>query len=216
MNDMTLSEGIEIMQEMGMQTVVIDEHTKFDITSHHKDVSNIDTPNFFIKNKGGIDYVEYSYMREVADKHYPGWSWKIIKSELLGSEAYVVHGRLRWFDRGIWREADSVAAHRIQSRRDGGGFVDIGNDIKAANTDAIKKAFNMYLNIADDVYRNRVEDVTLTEDDIESIRNEMIGLDKKWYDKIEGSIERGEIEKPDINRIIARIQTIKEEGENSE
>ena len=193
----------------------IDKETGANITNHHKAVSNIDTPNYFIKSKGGIDYVEYSYMREIADKYYPGWDWVIIKAE-GANDAYVVHGRLRWFDNGVWREGDAIAAHRIQVRKEGGGFVDIGNDIKAANTDAIKKAFNMYLNIADDVYRNRIVDLSLTDEDKETIRNAMEGLDSEWVSKIEGSMERGEIEKPDIDRIIERIKSIKEEGENNE
>lgn len=134
------------------------------ITTKHKKVSNIPTPKPFIKKKMGLDYVEYSYMREIADKEYPGWSWTIQKTEVLGSEAYVVHGRLKWYDEGIWREADMVAAHRIQKKRGTNEFVDIGNDIKASNTDCIKKAFNMYLNIADDVYRNQVEDLELSDE----------------------------------------------------
>ena len=149
-------------------------------------------------------------MRDVADKYFPGWSWTIIKSEVLGSEAYVVHGRLKWFDNGIWREGDSVAAHRVQSKRDKSGFVDIGNDIKAANTDCIKKAFNMFLNIADDVYRNRVEDISLTKEDISELLKEMDGLSEEWYSKIEGSINRGEIQKPDMTKVIRRINTLKQ------
>tara|TARA_R110000824_G_scaffold272742_3_gene461259 strand:+ start:2107 stop:2715 length:609 start_codon:yes stop_codon:yes gene_type:complete len=181
------------------------------ITEHHKTVSNLDTPKYFIKSKGGVDYVEYSYMRDVADTYFPGWSWHIIKSEALGSESYVVHGRLRWYDNGIWRDGDAVAAHRIQKKRGSDEFVDIGNDIKAANTDAIKKALNMYLNIADDVYRNRVEDLSLTDDDIEIVMNEIKNLDDEWKSKIEGSLERGEILKPDLNRVLNKINTIKGE-----
>ena len=134
------------------------------ITKKHKSVSNINTPKPFVKKKMGLDYVEYSYMREVADKEYPGWSWLIINTENLGSEAYVIHGRLKWYDEGIWREGDMTAAHRIQKKRGTNEFVDIGNDIKSANTDCIKKAFNFYLNIADDVYRNQVEDMELSDD----------------------------------------------------
>ena len=134
------------------------------ITKKHKKVSRIKTPKPFVKKKMGLDYVEFSYMREVADKEYPGWSWTIEKSEVLGSEAYVVHGRITWYDEGIWRKADMVAAHRIQKKRGTNEFVDIGNDVKSANTDCIKKAFNMYLNIADDVYRNQVEDLSLTDE----------------------------------------------------
>ena len=181
------------------------------IMSTHNNVSNIDTPKSFIKNKMGADYVEFSYMRDVADKHYPGWSWQVIKTETLGSEAFMVHGRLKWFDGGIWRTGDCTAAHRIQTRKEGGGFVDIGNDIKAANTDCIKKAFNMYLNIADDVYRNRVEDVTLTEEDRATISEAMEGLSEEWKAKITRKVDNGEVEIGDVSRVLARIEIIKEE-----
>jgi len=133
------------------------------LTTHHKKVSHSVTPRAYVKKKMGMDYVEYSYMRDVADKEYPGWSWEIMKTETLSDFAYVVHGRLKWFDNGVWRTGDACAAHRIQKKRGSNNYIDIGNDIKAANTDTIKKAFNMYLNIADDVYRNQIEDVELTE-----------------------------------------------------
>ena len=139
------------------------------ITDKHKLVSNLKTPGPYVKKKQGMDYVEYSYMREVADKEFPGWSWTIEKTEVLGSEAYVVHGRLKWFDEGIWRQGDMCAAHRIQKKRGIDEFVDIGNDVKAANTDCIKKAFNMYLNICDDVYRNQVEDFELSDEQKDEI-----------------------------------------------
>ena len=143
---------------------IINESLKL-ITEKHKKVSSITTPTPYIKKKMGMDYVEYSYMREIADKEYPGWSWTIINTENLGSEAFVIHGRLKWFDSGVWREGDMTAAHRIQKKRGTNEFVDIGNDIKASNTDCIKKAFNMYLNIADDVYRNQVDDYELSDDE---------------------------------------------------
>ena len=139
------------------------------ITDKHKHVSGLTTPSPYVKKKQGMDYVEYSYMREIADKEFPGWSWTIEKTEVLGSEAYVVHGRLKWFDEGIWRQGDMCAAHRIQKKRGIDEFVDIGNDVKAANTDCIKKAFNMYLNICDDVYRNQVEDFELSDEQKDEI-----------------------------------------------
>ena len=180
------------------------------ITEHHKVVSNLDTPRFFVKNKMGVDYVEYSYMRDIADKYYPGWSWHILKSEALGSSSYVVHGRLRWYDNGIWREGDAVAAHRIQKKRGSDEFVDIGNDIKAANTDAIKKALNMFLNIADDVYRNRVEDLSLTEEQIESIMTAQEYIEEEEIRKrIVNSLKRGEILTTDYNRVMKHIDKIK-------
>tara|TARA_R110002110_G_scaffold309155_3_gene522709 strand:+ start:510 stop:1124 length:615 start_codon:yes stop_codon:yes gene_type:complete len=188
------------------------ESSGFDVIRDlHITVSNEDTPKSFVKNKMGTDYVEYSYMRKIADKHFPGWSWTIVKTEMLGSEAFMVHGRLRWFDGGLWREGDSTAAHRIMQKRDGSGFVDVGNDIKSANTDCIKKAFNMYLNIADDVYRNRVPDTELTQEDIDYLYKEMEGLDDEWKEKISLSIEGGSVEKSDMSKVVTRINQIKEE-----
>ena len=155
------SNGIMTVDESSLAAV---NQMRKAITDKHKSVSNIATPKPFVKKKMGMEYVEYSYMREVADKEFPGWSWIIVKTENLGSEAYVIHGRLKWYDEGIWREGDMTAAHRIQKKRGTNEFVDIGNDIKAANTDCIKKSFNFYLNIADDVYRNQVEDMELSDD----------------------------------------------------
>ena len=125
-----------------------------------------------------------------------------------------MHGRLRWYDNGIWREGDAVAAHRIQKKRGSDEFVDIGNDIKAANTDAIKKALNMFLNIADDVYRNRVEDLSLTEEQIESIMTAQEYIEEEEIrNRIVNSLKRGEILKTDYNRVMKHIDKIKK-GEN--
>jgi hypothetical protein len=184
----------------------------FDIIRNlHDKVSMEDTPRSFIKNKMGVDYVEVGYMKKMADKHYPGWSWTIVRTETLGSEAFMVHGRLKWFEGGIWREGDMTAAHRIMKKRGSNEFVDVGNDIKSANTDCIKKAFNMYLNIADDVYRNRVEDTSLSQEEIDFLYKQMEGLNEEWKDKISLSIEDGNIEKGDIDKVVAKIELIKKE-----
>jgi hypothetical protein len=160
------------------------------ITKHHKKVSDIKTPKPFIKQKMGMDYVEYSYMREIADKEYPGWSWTVIKTEFAGTEAYVIHGRLKWFDNGVWREGDATAAHRVQKKRGTNDYVDLGNDIKAANTDCIKKAFNMYMNICDDVYRNQVEDPELTDEQKNNIFEtaKISGRDTEVMEKVKSGV----------------------------
>jgi len=187
------------------------EQEVFDIIRDlHEKVSMEDTPKTFVKKKMGMDYVEISYMKSIADKYYPGWSWTIVSTEMLGSEAFMVHGRLKWFEGGIWREGDMTAAHRIMKLRDKEGFVDVGNDIKSANTDAMKKAFNMYMNIADDVYRNRVEDTSLSQEDIDYIYEEMEGISDEWKEKISLSVENGDIEKNDIAKVINKINQVKE------
>jgi len=176
------------------------------ITKHHKKVSDINTPKPFIKQKMGMDYVEYSYMREIADKHYPGWSWTVIKTEFAGTEAYVVHGRLKWFDNGVWREGDSTAAHRVQKKRGTTEYVDLGNDIKAANTDCIKKAFNMYMNICDDVYRNQVEDPELTDEQVVNI-SELSKLANR-QDEIMNQVNEGVINAFNYKAAIAKLERL--------
>ena len=176
------------------------------ITKHHKKVSDIKTPKPFIKQKMGMDYVEYSYMREIADKHYPGWSWTVIKTEFAGTEAYVVHGRLKWFDNGVWREGDSTAAHRVQKKKGSSDYVDLGNDIKAANTDCIKKAFNMYMNICDDVYRNQVEDPELTDKQIDNI-SELAKLANR-EDEVMSKVEEGVINAFNYKASIAKLERL--------
>ena len=176
------------------------------ITETHKNISNIPTPKSYVKKKMGMDYVEIGYMKSLADTYFPGWSWEIINSEALGSEAYVVHGRLKWFDNGVLRSGDMVAAHRIQKLKGQDSFVDVGNDIKAANTDTMKKAFNMYMNISDDVYRNQVEDVSLTDEEKEKILKLATRTGKG--NEINDKIETGEINGINKKAVIAKLERL--------
>jgi len=178
------------------------------ITDKHKKVSRIKTPKPYIKKKMGMEYVEYNYMREIADREFPGWSWLVKKTEIAGSEAYIVHGRLKWYDEGIWREGDVTAAHRIQKKRGTNEFVDIGNDVKAANTDAIKKAFNMYLNIADDVYRNQVEETNLSNEQKSEILKVAKKISTEKYDQITTLIEEGDIYGGNFNSSLAKLERV--------
>ena len=205
-----MSNELVLTETVTSDGTIITSDTFDVIRDQHHEVSMTDTPRSFIKNRQGVDYVEVGYMKKMADKHYPGWSWTIVRTETLGSEAFMVHGRLKWFEGGIWREGDMTAAHRIMKLRDKEGFVDVGNDIKSANTDAMKKAFNMYMNIADDVYRNRIEDTSLSQEDIDYIYAEMESLSDEWKGKISLSIENGDIEKNDIAKVINKINQIKE------
>ena len=173
------------------------------VTTHHN-VSKIKTPKGLVKKKQGFDYVELSYMKKIANENYPGWSWTIVKSEALGSEAYVVHGRLKWFDNGIWREGDMVAAHRIQKLRGKNEFVDVGNDIKAANTDTMKKAFNVYLDIAADVYRT--EDPSLEQEEID-VMLELV-KDTELEDKINEQLLNGTINSTNYKASLSKLRRI--------
>ena len=176
------------------------------VTSKHKKVSDMITPTSQISKKMGLDYVEIGYMKHIADTEFPGWSWEIIKSEALGSEAYVVHGRLTYFSAGLKRVGDMVAAHRIQKGRESGTFVDVGNDIKSANTDCMKKAFNMYMNIADDVYRNQVVD--LDEEEKMLVNEKMLkaGFDSKEISRIQLNITKGKVTKLNVEELYKWIE----------
>lgn len=185
------------------------------ITIKHKKVSFMKTPKPYIKQKAGMDYVEYSYMREIADKEFPGWSWEIVDTEMLGSAAYVVHGRLKWYDEGIWRTGDMVAAHRIQTKRGTGEFVDIGNDVKAANTDAIKKAFNMYMNIADDVYRNQIEDMELSDEEKNDILVLASEISEDRMNGIHMLIKDGKLNKANYKGSMSKLQREKDNANNT-
>ena len=180
------------------------------VTDKHKKVSDMITPPSQISKKMGLDYVEIGYMKHIADTEFPGWNWEIIKSEALGSEAYVVHGRLTYYSAGLKRVGDMVAAHRIQKGRESGTFVDVGNDIKSANTDCMKKAFNMYMNIADDVYRNQVVD--LDEKDKMLINEKMLkaGFDSKEISRIQLNITKGKVTKTNVDELYNWIDNKKE------
>ena len=176
---------------------------------YHKIVSNMKTPQKYIEQKMGLDYVKYGYMRDLADKFYPGWSWTIIRCAALGSEAYEVHGRLKWFDNGIWREGDCIAAHRIQKKRNSDEFVDVGNDLKAANTDTIKKAFNMYMNIADDIYRNQIDEYELEKNQVQQLLDTASNVDEDTQTIIAEKIDTREINAYNFEQSLDKLKEMK-------
>ena len=186
------------------------------ISDRHTEISNIKTPKAYQYKKQGFDYVKIEYMRGIANKYFPTHSWKIISTEVLGSEAYVVHGRLTWHEEAngvmVKRTGDMVAAHRIQKKQGTNSFVDIGNDVKSANTDTMKKAYNMYFNIADDVYRNQYQEIELSENQ----KKTLLLLAKKVgiYDTIKQQIENNEIHGKNYKAAIAKLTRKEKENEN--
>ena len=103
-----------------------------------------------------------------------------------------------------------VAAHRIQKKRGTNEFVDIGNDVKAANTDCIKKAFNMYLNIADDVYRNQVEDLSLTDEQANDILVVAGDISEERIEQIHDLIKHQPINTANYNSSLLKLEREKE------
>ena len=178
------------------------------ITDKHDFVSDIRTPRAYVKKKMDMDYVEIGYMKSMAEKHYPGWSWEVIKTEFAGTQAYVVHGRLKWYDNGIQRTGDMTAAHRIQRKRGTDEYVDLGNDINAANTDCMKKAFNMYMNISDDIYRNQVEDTELSKEQVSIIIKAAFAVSEEKAAEMNILIEEGTIHGLNYKGALSKLERI--------
>ena len=127
------------------------------VREKHKLVSNFPTPKVYVQKRQNFDYVDEGFMRQLINDFYPVWSWVIISKSVNYEEGFVeVHGRLTIEDEGFTRTYDSLAAHRIMVKRDSGMKVDLGNDMKSANTEAFKVAVNRLCNVSDDVYRKSV------------------------------------------------------------
>ena len=176
------------------------------LQSKHDFVSNIPTPKVFVKDKGGFDYVDEAYMRNQLNSHYPIWKWEIIKYEFIGDKVISLHGRLTIVDHGIERHFDSVAAHRIASNSK--GYVDLGNDLKAANSDCFKVAVNRLCNIADDVYRKRIPDLELDPAQIEHV--EELSKEIGNFDVIEPKLQDLSINSMNYEATIRKLQQIQE------
>ena len=177
------------------------------LQSKHNNVSSISTPRAFVKDKGGFDYVDEAYMRHQLNTHYPIWKWEIIKYEFMGDQAISIHGRLTIVDHGVERHFDSVAAHRIASNQK--GYVDIGNDLKAANSDCFKVAVNRLCNIADDVYRKQIPDLELDGAQMEHIQE--LSKEIGNFDLIEARLQDLSINSTNYEATVRKLQQMQGE-----
>ena len=180
------------------------------LNTKHNDVSNIPTPKAFVKDKGGFDYVDEAYMRNQLNANYPIWKWEIIKYEFVGDKAILIHGRLTIIDHGIERHFDSVAAHRIASNQK--GYVDLGNDLKAANSDCFKVAVNRLCNIADDVYRKVIPDLTLSDEQKEEINKACDGCKDVTVEAVTEGMKNLSINSTNYEATIKRLEQLKEKN----
>ena len=177
------------------------------VITKHSEVSQLDTPNYYVKQQQGFDYVDEGYMRHLLNLHYPIWKWEIIKYEFIGDKAIAVHGRLTIMDNGVERHFDSIDAHRVASNDK--GYVDIGNDLKSANTDCFKVAVNRLCNIADDVYRKRIEDITLSTEQKTAIKGKLKEIkDKASVVRIKAGIEKMTINSTNYDATMRKIETL--------
>ena len=175
------------------------------LSAKHQHVSEDPTPQDVVKSRNGFDYVDEGYMRWKLNQYYPIWSWEVIKYETLGDKAIVVHGRLKIMDEGVPRSFDSVAAHRIAVSRNGSGYVDLGNDLKAANSDAFKVAVNRLCNVADDVYRKQYVDKSLGDVQVNNLMDVIAEMDKKEADQVHKALMSGKINQDNYDKVMSKL-----------
>ena len=150
---------------------------KKDFYNKYKKISKEKTPQVdgtgkkIIDKKGNYDYIIAAYMVECLDRHFPGWSWEIAAPlQFLGAEWVVAEGTLTIIDEHLlafgisppYRKFYGCNAARITyptgQQHLVGNIIDVGNNVKAANTEAMKVAINRLTHIGDDVYRKRIEE----------------------------------------------------------
>jgi hypothetical protein len=174
------------------------------LVAKHNSISKKPTSPLYVKKLMDFDYVDEGWMRQVLNDNFPVWSWEVIKYEFLGKEAVSVHGRLMIVDEGQPRYFDALAAHRMTISKQGenaGGYVDLGNDMKSANTEAFKVACNRLCNISDDVYRKSV----LSEEQLDTIEGMMPLLDGQTKRKVREGIGKHTINPITFDTIMERL-----------
>jgi len=114
------------------------------------------TPQKFIKTrpgKGGQTwrYVKVSYVKGQLNKIF-GYAWDFdIVGERITETQVIVKGQLTVFINGQSLRRTQFGRCDIKNKKDGSGNVDLGNDMKAAASDALKKCAADF-GIAQDVY----------------------------------------------------------------
>ena len=197
----------------------VDELVEFnrqalEIKARHNGVSKETTSPLYVQKrpgKGGgtFDFVNEGYMRQILNENYPVWAWEVMKYEFLGKEAVAVHGRLMIVENGQPRYFDALAAHQMSVSRESGAYIDLGNDMKSANTEAFKVACNRLCNISDDVYRKSV----LSSAQLDTIEGVIGGLDGQTRRKVRESIGKNVINPSTFDTAMERLLAINEDKE---
>ena len=206
------------------EIVNIDDINNLDIVEQkikqtHTEVSATKTPSWAVKRRpDGFDYVEEGYMRNKLNEIYPIWSWEAVGSgvQFIGAEWAVVTAELVVVDNGIPRKFFSPGAARIQFKKGlphtPDNVVDIDKNLASANTNAFKRACNRLGNIADDVYRKHVEDLTLTPEQIEEVEEMIKDLDVKYKESVRLAIEDGILNSKNLDNAINKIKEKSKNG----
>jgi len=101
-----------------------------------------------------------------------------------------------------------MAAHRIQKKRTDGAYVNIGNDIKAAVTDCWKKGANMAFNVADDVYKNIIEDMELTDKNVDDLLEAARAISEDKADEVASKITAGLVHKGNLDGSLDKLRRL--------
>lgn len=120
------------------------------------------TPPRVIKTRVGrggmsFDYVKKGYVKKELDREFPGWSFVVPREGIiinLKALGVVVQGSLRVMEEGVLRIIDDMGGAEIKVYTGSSGErrpLSLGNDVKAARTDALKRCASN-LGIAADVY----------------------------------------------------------------
>lgn len=192
-------------------TVGVDVLDNIRIT--HDDISKKETNPLYVQKRPGrggkdFDFVDEGYMRQILNDNFPVWNWEIVKYEFIGKEAVAVHGKLTIVDNGMPRSYEALAAHDITISSKDGGYVDLGNDMKSANTEAFKVACNRLCNIADDVYRKSV----LTDAQLTTIEGEIGMHSRQVRNKIRENVGNHQINPSTFDKTMEYLKKEKEKN----
>lgn len=138
------------------------------------------TPQQYVKSrpaKGGgqWSYVSGGYVRKVLNLMF-GWEWsfEILDEKIMGGEA-IVKGKLTCVSNGKTIVKMQYGNKDIAYKKAAAGEerqpLSLGNDLKAAATDALKKCA-AELGIANDVYnKEEFKEITVDTESIENVNN---------------------------------------------
>lgn len=103
------------------------------------------------KGGGSWDYVTGVYVKKVLNYVF-GWNWDFeVKQHGVEGDMIWVLGRLTVRTGTTTIVKEQFGRADCKKKKDGSGYLDFGNDLKAATTDALKKCASE-LGIASDIY----------------------------------------------------------------
>ena len=180
-----------------------------------KQISQTPTPKEQVKKRpDGYDYAEEKWMRDRLSEYFPGWSLKqAAPLHFLGAEWVVAEVELLIIDEYLlafsiippYRSFYGVGGARVQYKAKAAhtpeNIIDIDPNVKAARSRAFKDAINRLCNIADDVYRKRV--------DVEGMEAEEV--EKEIGDDLIDSLYRAgkklDMDREEVDEALAQVKT---------